>query len=471
MKFQILIQSYFKRGGTGLTTALSALSASLKSSLRDWAKTISVILARGFWPRARRERRARPAPGVSRRVGIRSEQRSRRPKDQAGMAEVILGQSLKYKLLGLAILVLLAAGLGCRRHAAAPASENGDEKALPVAGVAKVTREDLYRQLRIPAEFRPYVEAVLNAKVSGYVKDMYVDFGDIVKSNQLLATLEVPELRDEITNAVAVEQKAEADYTNAYLIYTRLAAVNKAHPDLVAQQEVDTAFANDHSTFAAINAAKAVVGKYRTLLAYTQITSPFDGVVTWRYADPGALIQAGTSSDSQSLPLVRISDNYLLRLDFPVSVEDVQYVHVGDPVAVNVDSLGGRNYLEKITRSTGKADLETRQMIYEIEVPNPKLELAPGMYCTVVLKMENHPKALAIPVLAVTSKGKSVLVVNASNVIEERPVTLGVETPEKYEVLSGLNEGDLVLVGNPRNLQPGQKVEPKLVQLSMNPGH
>jgi multidrug efflux pump subunit AcrA (membrane-fusion protein) len=102
-------------------------------------------------------------------------------------------------------------------------------------------------------------------------------------------------------------------------------------------------------------------------------------------------------------------------------------------------------------------------MMYEIEVPNPKLELAPGMYATVVLNVENRTNALAIPIEAVTGQGTSVLVVNADNTIEERPVTLGVETSTKREVLSGLQEGELVLVGNPRHLEPGQKVQTKLV--------
>ena len=136
-------------------------------------------------------------------------------------------------------------------------------------------------------------------------------------------------------------------------------------------------------------------------MAYTQITAPFDGVITKRYADPGALIQAGTASDTQSMPLVRVSDNYRLRLDFPVSVAYVKDIHVGDPVEVRVESLGGKTFTGIITRTTRKVDEDTRTMITEIEVPNPKLELVPGMYATVVLKVERRPQALAIPTEAV----------------------------------------------------------------------
>ena len=107
--------------------------------------------------------------------------------------------------------------------------------------MAKVTREDLFKEVTIAAEFRPYEEVELHAKVTGYISKMNVDFGDRVKSGQLLATLEVPELQAELVNAQAAEQKAEADYTNAHLIYTRLQSVNHDHPNLVAEQDLDTA--------------------------------------------------------------------------------------------------------------------------------------------------------------------------------------------------------------------------------------
>ena len=345
---------------------------------------------------------------------------------------------------------------------------SADLTAAPTAGVAKVTREDLYKEVTISAEFRPYEEVELHAKVSGYVSKMNVDFGDKVKAGQLMATLEVPELQDELDNARATEQKAEADYTNAHLIYTRLQSVNKDHPNLVAQQDLDTAEANELTTAAAIAAAKANVEKFQTMVSYTQITAPFDGVVTHRYADPGTLIQAGTSSDTQALPLVRVSDNYRLRLDFPVTVDYVKDVQLGDSVAVRVDSLNGKTFTGTISRFTHDVDDNTRTMITEIEVPNPNLELMPGMYATVVLKVEKRLQVLAVSTEAVAGgKTPTVYVVNQDNQIEERAVKLGLETPDKYEVLSGLNEGDLVVIGNRAGFQVGQKVEPKLIELSM----
>jgi RND family efflux transporter MFP subunit len=333
---------------------------------------------------------------------------------------------------------------------------------LPVVAVATVDREDLYNEVTIPAEFRPYVETELNAKVSGYLEKINVDFGDKVKAGQLLGVLEVPELKAELDASQAAQQRAEADYTNAHLIYTRLVGVNNEHPNLVAQQEIDTAQAKDSVTLAAVASAKADVEKYQTLFGYTQIVAPFDGVVTWRSADPGALIQAGTASDTQAKPLVRLSDNYLLRLDFPVSVMYVKEVHVGAPVTVRVESLGGKTFTGHITRFTGKVNQDTRTMITEIEVKNPDLEMLPGMYATVVLKVEHRSQALAIPTEAVASaKSSMVDVVNQDNQIEEREVTLGLETPNRYEVTSGLKEGEKVMIGNHSRVHPGEKVDPK----------
>jgi len=379
--------------------------------------------------------------------------------------------SFKRGIFGVTGLVIIAAtALMWQEHHASAQSADSQAGNVPVAGVAKVTRQDLAREVRISAEFRPYEQADLDAKVSGYVSRVTVDFGDQVKAGQLLATIEVPELQAQLANAQAVQQKAEADFTNSSLIYNRLVAVNKSHPNLVAQQELDTAEANDLAAAAAIAAAQAEVAKCRTLVSYTNITAPFDGVVTMRSVDPGQLVQAGTTGQGRAM--LRVSDNYRLRLDFPVTVDYVKDIHVGDPVVVHVESLNDKTINGDIRRFTQEVEDSTRTMITEIEVPNPDLELKPGMYANVSLKVEKHAGVLAVPVEAVVGgKSPKVMVVNHDNQIEERPVTLGLETPDSYEVLSGLQEGDLVVMGNRAAFQPGQKVEPKLIQLSMRTGN
>lgn len=334
--------------------------------------------------------------------------------------------------------------------------------APPVVGVVKVTRENLFETVTIPAEFRPYAEVELHAKVAGYVEQMKVDFGDKVKAGELLATLEVPELQDQLHNAAAMQQKAEADYTNAHLLFDRLQTVNQQHSNLVAQQDLDTAQSRESSSAAGIAAAKAEVDRYQTLVKYTRIAAPFDGIVTRRYVDPGALVQAGTTSTAQ--PLLRVSDNYHLRLDFPVSVSYVKDIHVGDAVKAHVESLGGRTFDGKIARFTGRVNDETRTMTVEVEVENPNLEIVPGMYAAVELKVNPRRNTLAVATQAVSGeKNPTVYVINEKSEIESRPVTLGIETPDQYEILSGLKEGEQVMIGSHSLVQPGQKVEAKLV--------
>ena len=341
-----------------------------------------------------------------------------------------------------------------------------DTVIVPTVPVAKAQRETLSKEISIPAEFRAYTDVEVHAKVSGFVKTMKVDIGDRVRPGQLLAELEVPELKDDLDHASATLARAEAAYRDAHLAYTRLVAVNQDHPNLIAQQDLDTAEAKDATADGARAAAKADVGKYRTLFGYTRITAPFAGVVTWRFADPGALVQAGTASQTQAMPLVRLADNTLLRLDFPVSVDYVSGIRIDAPVEVRVDSLSGKTFHGKIARFTGKVDDSTRTMLAEVEVPNPKLELVPGMYATVTLRVDQRPGALAIPVQAAAAGSKSVLVVNSADRLEERAVTFGIETPSSYEVLSGLKEGDLVMLGNAQQLAVGQKVEPQVAQLT-----
>lgn len=342
-----------------------------------------------------------------------------------------------------------------------PAPGAGSAAPLPVR-TAAVTREDLFQEVSFPGEFRPYRQAELHAKISGYLESISFDLGDSVKAGELIAKLESPELRDDLDRAVATTRRAEADYQQAHLVYSRLRAVEQEHPNLVARQDLDAAEGRDLGTSAAIAAARAEERKYRNLLNYTRITAPFDGVITRRYADPGSLIQAGTTSSTQSLPLVRLSDNSRLRLDFPVSVTYVKDIRPGEPVEIRVESLGDQVLTGTISRCAGSVDDSTRTMITEVEVPNPSRALVPGMYATVLLRLGHRPHALCIPAEAVPADHKSsICVVNARDEIEERTVTFGLETPTRCEVTSGLAEGERVVLGSRSQLTPGRRVDPR----------
>lgn len=373
-----------------------------------------------------------------------------------------------YRRVGLFLVVAVLVAAVATLYVSQGRTRNtaGDSQAATVVAVAEVARRDLAKEISAPAEFRPYTEVNVYAKVAGYVNHIDVDVGDQVKKGELIALLEVPEIKDDLDHALAAYRRSEADYKDAHLSFTRLLAANREHANLIAQQDLDSGEAKDAAAAGALAAAKADVDKYRTLNDYTRITAPFSGLITKRYADPGALIQAGTTSNTQAMPLVRLSENGRLRLDFPVSVDYVPSVRDASPVTVRVDSLGGRTFAGKVARFTHRIDESTRTMMTEVEVPNDALDLVPGMYATVTLKIDERPNALAVPVEAVPSGATAVFVVNSSQQLEERRIKLGLETATQYEVLDGLDEGDRVVIGNSAQLRAGQQVEAKLTEPS-----
>jgi RND family efflux transporter MFP subunit len=392
----------------------------------------------------------------------------------------------------------LASSLGAC-SASRGSARAADPPPKTIVGVASITRGNLKRTLRLAAEFRPYQEIDVDAKEAGYVKAIYVDIGDRVKEGQLLAVLEIPELQDQVEqSAAAVKEsqqniqraqyeinQAEASYQATHLDYTRLDQVAKTHPDLIAQQELDDAQSKDQAGAAQVDAAKAALAsaqqelavakanqeRVETLFSYARITAPFAGVITHRYADTGAMIQAGTSSHIQAMPVVRLSQNYLLRLDIPVPESVVPQVHLGMAAQVQVPSLN-KTYEGEVVRFANQVDDATRTMETEIDIANPHLELVPGMYAYASLVLESKIGVLTVPVQALDRENGQVTVdrVNEQGKIEKVSVQLGLETPDRAEVLSGVRLGDTVVVSARSQLRVGEQVQPKVVGLLASSG-
>lgn len=372
----------------------------------------------------------------------------------------------------------------------------------PAVAVAKASTADLSHAMVLTAEFKPFQEVDVMAKVSGYVKKINVDVGDRVQAGQLLATLEIPEMADDILKAQAsvahstaeVQRardeiaRAESAYQMAHLTYTRLADVAKQKPGLIAQQEIDDAHSKDLVAEAQVAAAKsnlaaaqqdvsvnqAEQGRTKTLYDYTRVVAPFAGVVTMRYANNGSMIQAGTNSQTQAMPVVRISENSLLRLILPVPESAVPTVHIGQQVEVHVPTLH-RSFPGKVARFSDKLQTSTRTMDTEVDVPNASLVLIPGMYAEVNLTTAKSGESVVVPVPAVdldteaesdnAAKHGKVMVVTADNRLEIHPVVIGMETANRVAIQSGVRSGDLVVIGNRSGLQPGQTVKPKLTDM------
>jgi len=348
---------------------------------------------------------------------------------------------------------------------------------LPTVAAARVVRGKISRVASFDAELRPFQEIELHARVTGYMDVLKVDAGDSVKAGDVLAVLDVPDLKIEIEHALANERRskaeivrAEAAYEDAHLAYERLMKTSEARPNLIAQQDIDTAKAHDRTAEASVDAAReaanvasAEVKKLRIMNDYTQITAPFAGVITKRYNDPGALIQAGTSTGT--LPVVRLSQNDKLRAVFPVSISFVAAIKVGDPVEIRVP-LMNRTISGTVARFSKKVETSTRTMDTEVDVPNTDLSLIPGIYATAVLQTDYHENALAVPVEAVSreKEAATVYVINRDRKIEERPVKLGLETANRVEILSGVSENELVMTSSRAQVKPGEVVEVKVIE-------
>jgi RND family efflux transporter MFP subunit len=359
--------------------------------------------------------------------------------------------------------------------------------------VTTASKASISNQLVLSAELRPFQEVDVHAKVAGYVKAIYVDVGDHVKTNQVLAVLEVPEIDAELKHAEAsirqsqaeverlksVVEQSQSAHVAVHSNTERLLQVVKSQPNLVAQQEIDDAVAKDKSTEAQMQgnkagliaaqehllAAQADRDRVATLKSYSRITAPFDGVITKRYADTGAMVQAGTASSTQAMPVVRIAENQKLRLSIPVPESAVPSVHLHAPVEVRVGALN-RSFRGEVARFADSVDIQTRTMETEVDVENTKGVLVPGMFASAVLVTQEKDDVLSLPVEAVSRSGETAraLVIGRGNKIEERKLVLGVEDANRVEIVSGVRPGEQVVVGSQNQLRPGQEVRPKLVE-------
>lgn len=402
-------------------------------------------------------------------------------------------RKLRALVLSAGSSLIVSAGL----IACSSSERNAATGDAPAASVVQVQRGSISHVLNLAGQFQPYQVVDVHAKVSGYIRHIYVDIGDKVRAGQTLAILEVPELdaqlkgtvsefkrsQDEIVRAKHEVARAESEHTALHTDYVRLKQASAAQPGLIAQQELDDAESKDLSSEAQIDAAKAALSaatqgadvadanrqRVQDLNDYTHVTAPLNGVVTWRYADTGALIQAGTASDVQSLPIVKLSQSDLLRLRVPVPENAVPYVHVGQSMQVRVDALN-RSFTGTVVRFTNNVSLDTRTMETEIDVPNRDLSLTPGMYANTELQLEHKNNVLTIPVTAlIHDEGRQiVLALDSQNRVERRTVETGLQGSELVEVVAGLHEGERVIDGGQSKYQEGERVTPRLEAATSN---
>ncbi len=395
-------------------------------------------------------------------------------------------------VVSLMALVVAATCVSCSD--AAHGNDSPQAQPAPEIGVVKVGRMDLAQTLNVSSELVPFQQIDVYAKESGFVQKLNVDYGTHVKAGQVMAVLEIPELQIQVdedkadvkdaTNQVArandLLDSVQAERKVTHLQYTRLNGVAKAQPNLVAQQDVDDWQGKDLSAQANVDAARSALqsaesqlthaqAKQRhdeALFDYARITAPFAGVITKRYANLGTLMQSGIGS-TQALPLVQLSEDDLFRLVIPVSESYAHAIRIGDMVEVRVSSLE-KSFAGRVARISFDVDESTRTMHTEVDVPNPSRVLMPGMYADSTLTLARRHAVIAVPQQAVNVEGqnRTVWVIDPNGKAEARTVSLGLDTPDFVEVLSGLKEGELIAVGDRSSLRAGETVRPKIVQLS-----
>jgi membrane fusion protein, multidrug efflux system len=326
-----------------------------------------------------------------------------------------------------------------------------------VVAVIRAQPGGVARTITLPGDLVGYFEAALYSKVTGYLKSIFVDKGDMVHAGQVLAIIEVPELDQQLA-------RAQANLEIEHLTYQRLQSVWKSDPRLVARQDVDIAYSK-------FEEAKANVEQLRAMESYTRIVAPFDGVITERFVDPGALIHAGGQQSATApmqgparpggaaAPVVSVARLDKLRIYVYVPQAEVDFVHDGMRATVKVQGFDGKRFSGKVARYAHSLDLATRTMLTEVDLENPQRKLFPGMYANVTLILERNANALRLPDSAVSGDRSHTVMVVRNGRLQEVPVTTGINDGRYVEITSGLTTQDVVVQTFSTALQPGEEVK------------
>ena len=367
------------------------------------------------------------------------------PKDRpAGnrIPKALLGAGL-----GLVILAAVAALLLTVRQRRAEAHESAARKQAlaegPYVRVARVGVSPAARTVSLPAEVRAFQRATLYAKVSGYLKTIAVDKGDRVRKDQLLATLEAPDIEQQVL-------AAQADLDLRRQVVRRARGLIASA--VVSRQELEQAEALE-------KVAETAVARAKALREYQVMRAPFDGVVTARFADPGALLPAATGSTQAAQPLLEIADLNSLRISLQLGQDDAALVRVGDSVELQLRAEGAP-VAAKISRLSRALDARTRTMLAEVELRDPPEGMYPGAFVNVSLSLKGAPRPL-VPAEAILLKdGAPVVPTVEDRKIHFVKVRTGVDDGRTIEILSGLRGGELVALNLASDAREGAAVRP-----------
>ena len=308
------------------------------------------------------------------------------------------------------------------------------------------------RSIEVPGTIHGYIETPVYAKISGYLKKIYVDKGDRVQKGQLVALLSSPELDHQLANAKATYDLARiTDQRNQALVRF----------GVVAQQQADNAHAE-------MMEAKAALEQLIATQAYEAIRAPFGGIVTARYVDPGTLVPQSTSQPGATTPIISLATNSSLRIYSDVPQSTAPFIRDGDPVAIMVTEYPRRTFTGTVTRHSNALASETRTMLVEVDLANGDQALYPGMYTTVRFQVNVTAKALMVPDDALIFRnGKPYVPVVRNGRLRLAPVTLGYDDGVNVEITEGVTGQDVVAMNVGQSARDGEPVRP----MSMSSAH
>lgn len=367
------------------------------------------------------------------------------------------------KLLPVFLLVFAALlaygiyqGITSRAKADTALKRSTTDLAIPTVAVTKPKLDGAAQEVMIPGNMQAYIDTPIWARASGYLKAWYVDIGAHVKAGQLLALIESPETDQQLQQAREQLSTAQANLKLAQITADRYTDLLKS--DSVAKQEVDNAVQNAAAQAATVSSAKANVGRLEQLVGYEKVYAPFDGVITQRNVDVGALIDAGANTPGKEL--FHLSSTSTLRVYVAVPEVYQLAAQPGVNATLTLAEFPGREFHGTVVRNAKAIDPASRTLLVEVDVKNPTGELLPGSYVSVHLNLPTKVQAMTVPVssLLFRSEGLQVAVVRDGRV-QLQHVTMGRDFGESVELLSGIRRDDDVIITPSDSVTSGQQVQ------------
>ena len=362
-------------------------------------------------------------------------------------------------IVGVALLVLLLAGavtlIGHESHERALAKET-ERETVPTVAVVHPLAEKPNEELVLPGSLLAYEESPIYARTSGYLVRWYKDIGSRVTEGELLATIDTPEVDQELNQTRAARQQILAQLELAKISSDRWENLRKT--DSVSAQEADQQASGYKQAQANLAAADANVKRLEQLEGFKKVYAPFSGVLTKRNVDPGALINAGAGAAGRELfDIARVDP---LRVYTSVPQAYAPYIRVGENTTVTLQEFPGEKFSARVARTAEAIDPSTRTLLTEVDVPNKSGRLLPGSFGEVHFAVGSNVDKVTIPVNAMLfrAQGAQLAVVGADKKIHLRPINIGKDYGTALEILGGVSVADQVVINPPDSLEDGQEV-------------